>query len=128
MLPERSLVMDGEERAMRQAFIRHLVANLQCVSCGERYTRNDIYVLGHHEDVWVSAVVCNHCGTQGLVFATLQGADQFELTAKSDADERSALEQLPALSIDDVLDVHTLLRAFDGDVQALFTRTASQES
>ncbi len=114
--------MDGGERTMRQAFIRHLVANLQCVSCGERYTRNDIYVLGHHEDVWVSAVVCNHCGTQGLVFATLREGNQFEFAARSDADELAALQQLPPLSVDDVLDMHAFLRGFDGDMQTLFQK------
>lgn len=116
--------MDGEERTIRQAFIRHLVANLQCVGCGERYTRNDIYVLGHHEDVWVSAVVCNHCGTQGLVFATLRDDNEFELTTRADADEIAALQQLPPVSMDDVLDVHAFLKGFRGDVGALFEAEA----
>lgn len=114
--------MDGEERAIRQAFIRHLVATLQCVSCGERYTRNDIYVLGHHEDVWVSAVVCNRCGTQGLVFATQRAGNQFDMPS-SEAEELAALEQLPPLSIDDVLDMHAFLRDFEGDVHALFSES-----
>jgi len=111
--------MDGEERALRQAFIRHLVANLQCVGCGERYTRNDIYVLGHHEDVWVSAVVCNHCGTQGLVFATVREGNEFEFAAQADAEEIAALQHLPPLSMDDVLDVHAFLRDFKGDMRTL---------
>lgn len=119
--------MDGEERAMRQAFIRHLVATLQCVSCGERYTRNDIYVLGHHEDVWVSAVVCNRCGTQGLVFATLHDGNEFELASKPEADELATLKALPPLSMDDVLDVHAFLKSFGGDVQALFREARRQD-
>lgn len=116
--------MDGDERTMRQAFIRHLVANIQCVGCGERYGRNDIYVLGHHEDVWVSAVVCSRCGTQGLVFATLKDDEQFEVRPKSSADEVGSLQNLPGLSIDDVLDLHAFLKDFRGDVHALL-RTSS---
>lgn len=112
--------MDGEERAMRQAFMRHLVAHLQCVGCGERYTRNDIYVLGHHEDVWVSAVVCNRCGTQGLVFATLREDNEFEFTTRAEAEEMAHLQQLGPVSMDDVLDVHAFLKGFRGDVDALF--------
>ncbi len=119
--------MDGEERAMRQAFIRHLVAALQCVSCGERYTRNDIYVLGHHEDVWVSAVVCNSCGTQGLVFATLREGNQFEFASRPEAEELATLEQMPPLSIDDVLDVHAFLKGFAGDVRALFRESRHED-
>jgi hypothetical protein len=112
--------MSGDERGMRQAFIRHLVANLQCVGCGEKYVRNDIYVLGHHEDIWVSAVVCSRCGTQGLVFATLRDEEHFEITSESPADETVILEKMPVLSVDDVLDVHAFLREFRGDMHALF--------
>ena len=111
--------MSGDERGMRQAFIRHLVAKLQCVACGEKHVRNDIYVLGHHGDIWVSAVVCSHCGTQGLVFATLRDEEHFEVTSESAADEALVLEMMPVLSMDDVLDVHALLRDFRGDVHAL---------
>jgi len=112
--------MTENEHAMRQAFIRHLAANVQCVSCGQRYARSDIYVLGHHEDVWVSAVVCKRCGTQGLVFATVRGEEQFEVTSESRMEERAISEATPPLSIDDVLDVHAFLKDFQGDVEALF--------
>lgn len=114
--------MDGRERAMRQAFIRHLVANVQCVSCGERYGRSDIYVLGHHDDIWVSAVVCSRCGTQGLVFATVRGEGQLEVAWSAEREEIAAFEDLPALSIDDVLDMHALLKNFDGDMDDLLRR------
>ena len=119
--------MDGEERAMRQAFIRHLIANIQCVSCGERYARNDIYVLGHHEDVWVSAVVCSRCGTQGLVFASVREGEEVEVRQRGAAHELSP-EDLPALTIDDVLDVHAFLRDFQGDVNALFEQSPREDS
>ena len=110
--------MEADDRALRQAFIRHLVANIQCVACGERYGRNDIYVLGHHEDVWVSAVVCSHCGTQGLVFATLRSEEEFEVQRQP-----SAARSLP-LTIDDVLDMHALLKDHDGDLLTLLGAAA----
>jgi hypothetical protein len=119
--------MEGEERTMRQAFIRHLIANVQCVNCGERYARNDIYVLGHHEDVWVSAVVCSRCGTQGLVFATIREDERFDVRSKATAHELATLKKMPALTIDDVLDVHAFLKEFDGDVTALFEQSTSQD-
>lgn len=118
--------MDGEERAIRQAFIRQLVAALQCVSCGEKYSHNDIYVLGHHEDMWVSAVVCTRCGTQGLVFATLREGDKFE-PAKLEIEELAALQQLPPLSVNDVLDMHAFLKSFEGDVHDLFRQGRHQD-
>jgi len=119
--------MNGEDRAMRQAFIRHLIANIQCAGCGERYARNDIYVLGHHEDVWVSAVVCSRCGTQGLVFATVRDDEQFDVT-RSAARELAAFKQMPELTIDDVLDVHAFLKDFHGDVSTLFEESSRHES
>ncbi len=120
--------MNEDERTMRQAFIRHLVANIQCVSCGERYARNDIYVLGHHEDIWVSAVVCSRCGTQGLVFATLRGEEEFRVASESAVDELAAMRELPAFSIDDVLNMHEFLRDFHGDVNALFREGRHQDA
>lgn len=114
--------MNEKERALRQAFIRHLVVNIECANCGQGYARNDIYVLGHHEGVWVSAVVCSRCGTQGLVFATLQDEGQFDVISDLTPDEAEAFSSLPALSVDDVLDVHAFLREFDGDVEALFSK------
>ena len=118
-------MMDGQERAMRQAFIRHLVAKLQCSSCSSKYAPNDIYVLGHRDDVWVSAVFCSRCGTQGLVFATVLGG-QFELKSAALSDlteqEQALYARLPGLSADDVLDVHAFLRDFHGDVTGLWTR------
>lgn len=117
--------MEADERSIRQAFIRHLVANIQCVGCGERYGRKDIYVLGHHESVWVSAVICSRCGTQGLVFATLTTGAEFEVQATSEAEEAALLQALPELSIDDVLDVHAFLKSFSGDVKALFEAAGS---
>ena len=119
--------MDDEEQGMRQAFIHHLVANIQCANCGERYARNDIYVLGHHEDVWVSAVVCSRCGTQGLVFATLRSGSQFELQSKPETEEAGGSGVPPALSVDDVLDVHAYLRDFHGDVYALLREWSRQK-
>lgn len=119
--------MDGNERSMRQAFIRHLITNVQCVSCGERYARNDIYILGHHEDVWVSAVVCSRCGTQGLVFATVRGDERFDTTSRAAAHELAAFKKMPGLTIDDVLDVHAFLKDFTGDVHALFRESMRQD-
>jgi hypothetical protein len=119
--------MDGDERSTRQAFIRHLITNVQCVSCGERYARNDIYVLGHHEEVWVSAVVCSRCGTQGLVFATIRDDERFDTTSRAGAHDLAAFKKMPMLTIDDVLDVHAFLKAFDGDVAALFEASTCQD-
>lgn len=119
--------MDGSERPMRQAFIRHLVANTQCPGCGDGYLRNDIYVLGHHEDVWVAAVVCSRCGTQGLVFAMLRDQEHFEITNDIQSDEMAALAALPPLSIDDVLDLHQFLKDFHGDVDALLHQGERQD-
>lgn len=112
--------MEAEERALRQAFIRHLVTHVQCVGCGERYGRNDIYVLGHHEDVWVSAVICSHCGTQGLVFATLRSQEQFEVQSERQMDSEKISRHLPALTVDDVLDLHAFLKDYAGDMTSLF--------
>lgn len=119
--------MNGGKRAMRQAFIRHLISNVQCMSCGERYARNDIYVLGHHEGVWVSAVVCSRCGTQGLVFATVRDDERFDTTSRADAHDLAAFKKMPGLTIDDVLDVHAFLKGFDGDVDALLEASTRQD-
>lgn len=119
--------MSGDKNSMRQAFVRHLITNVQCASCGERYARNDIYILGHHEDVWVSAVVCGRCGTQGLVFAAVRDDEQFDTTSAAAAREQAAFRRMPGLTIDDVLDMHAFLKEFTGDVHDLFQGSARQD-
>ncbi|MCL6431390.1 MAG: hypothetical protein K6V36_11130, partial [Anaerolineae bacterium] len=64
---------------------------------------------------------------QGLVFATLTSDAEFEVQA-TEAEEAAMLQALPALSIDDVLDVHAFLRNFRGDVRALFEATETPDA
>ena len=108
--------MDSNEDAFGRLLIQRLVANIQCAVCGKPYVVDNVQILGHQDDLWISAVTCAHCRTQGLVFAVVREGDlESEVFSELTPDEFDALNGLEEISVDDVLDVHDFLRGFHGD-------------
>jgi len=113
--------MSAEFDSGRPLFIKHLIATIQCANCGAQYSLDDIHVLGHRGDLWVSAVVCRHCGTQGLIFAMVKDDEETaEVITDVDPEEMEVFRNLPEISMNEVLDMHLFLRDFDGDFSSLF--------
>ena len=104
----------------RPLYIKRLIATIQCANCGEKYSLNDIHILGHRGDLWVSAVVCGQCDTQGLIFAMVQDEEQIQVLADTDAEEEKIFDSLPEISMNDVLDMHLFLSGYCGDFSELF--------
>ena len=101
----------------RHLFIKHLIANVKCAVCHHQYEPDDIQVIEHHDDLWVLGIICSECRTQGLIFAVVREvpADS-EPVFESDDEVRADYEVMPVIDTDEVLDMHCLLRAFDGDI------------
>ncbi len=101
-------------------FVRQLLENIKCVVCSEPYDENDVTIMGQQDELWMLMVSCHHCGTQGIILAMVKEDEQVELLTDLGPDELERVHSLPAISSDDVLDVHCFLRDFDGDFVALF--------
>jgi hypothetical protein len=101
-------------------FIRHLIANVKCAVCQHQYEPGDIQIFERHAELWVLGVTCSECQTQGLIFAIIRevSADVVQ-SLESDEEEHSGLDTLPTIDKDEILDLHCLLRNFDGDMYDL---------
>lgn len=112
----REIAKIGE--AMDDKFIRKLLSNMKCGICGQRYERANINVLGHREDLWFLSVFCPSCKSQGLVAAVIKEGQPPELITDLTAGEQERLSA--AVDSDDLLNIHSFLREFDGDFVSLF--------
>lgn len=101
-------------------FVRQLIANIRCVVCSQKYGESDVFVMGRQDDVWMLMVSCPHCQTQGIILAMVKEDEQIEVITDLTPEELRRMEQMPAIDVDDVLDVHRFLRDFDGDFRELF--------
>ncbi len=101
-------------------FIRHLIANVKCAVCQHQYEPGDIQIFERHAELWVLGVTCSECQTQGLIFAIIRevSADVVQ-SLESGEEEHSELDTLPTIDKDEILDLHCLLRNFDGDMYDL---------
>ena len=121
--------MSTQENSGQPLFIKRLVANIECANCGTRYELGNIYIIGHRDDLWIAAVVCAQCGTQGLIFAMVSEDGTPDVIARDvSPEELREFEKLSTLTIDDVLDMHRFLEEYDGDLVSLLQETDTYES
>jgi hypothetical protein len=114
----------SDESHEKRELVKHLIASIPCAVCQHRYEPDDVRIVEHHGEMWIMAVTCEHCGTQGLVFALIQEGDKPDIVNELTSQEWARFREMPQIDADDVLDVHELLRDFDGDLVSLFESEA----
>lgn len=97
-----------------------LVTRLRCVECGRLYDPKDFAVVHRWQQVWVLSTRCRHCEEPCHVVVFMRLDAEPEPVVDLTPEEIRAAEQWPPITADDVLDVHMLLKEFDGDLEALF--------
>jgi len=121
--------MNVQDSSGQPFFIKRLVANIECANCGTQYELGNIHVIGHRGDLWITAVVCGQCGTQGLIFAMVKEERAAELTVRdASAEELLKFEELSSIGIDDVLDMHRFLKEYNGDLVSLLNDTETPQA
>ncbi len=121
MTPGETIMRKMDRNSPEYDFVRQLIANVKCAICSREYSEDDVAIMGQQDDVWMLMVSCQHCGTQGIILAMVkEDEEQVEVVTDLTAEELERMEGMPAIDIDDVLDVHRFLRDFDGDSQDLF--------
>jgi len=106
----------------KHRFIKYLIANIKCAICEEYYEQEDVRVVSHQEGLWVMTVTCENCHTQGLIFAMVKEGEVPEIISELTPSEWAIFEKMPQISTDDVLDIHELLRDFEGDLSDLLRK------
>ncbi len=110
--------MDND-RETRHFLIKHLITNIRCAVCSERYEPKDVQILGHQDDLWIMGVTCGHCHTQGMIFAVVREGEAPQVITEMTPEEMERLWELSPIGVDDVLDMHRLLRDYKGDFHGL---------
>jgi hypothetical protein len=101
--------------------LREEAKKFDCSVCGTNHTRSDIRVLGKVDAAWVVRVTCSTCRT---AFKLLVVVEEQKAAMTPVKEERPRASRRPPVTSDDVIDAHEALREFQGDVAALFKRTA----
>ncbi len=110
---------------MDDRFIKKLLSNMKCSVCGRHYEASNINVLGHRDNLWFISVYCPSCKSQGLVAAVVKEGKAPEII--SDLTEAEAGRYSALVDSDDVLNMHSFLKEFDGDFVSLLSDKAEGE-
>ena len=103
---------------MPEGFLKRLFSKVDCGICGQKYEPANIKVLDHEEGLWFLSVFCSSCGTQGLIAAVVQEGNIAEVA--TDYVGQDAPPEGEIVCVDDVLDMHNVLKEFNGDFSKLF--------
>ena len=108
--------LDEDEQ---RRLINRLVGQLRCVECGRLYPSEDFVLVHRWQDVWVLSTRCRRCEEPCHVVVFMHLAAEPEPVVDLTPEEAEVAGEWPPITGDDVLDVHVLLREFDGDLKAL---------
>jgi hypothetical protein len=108
-----------------ESSIKKVMTSAKCSSCGQRYEAENIEVLGHYEDMWFMSVFCVACRAQYLVTAVIDKECEAETVTDLSTAEVEKFRDVESLKVDEVLDMHSFLKKFDGDFSRLFSEEAA---
>ena len=107
---------------MEEKLIKRFMTSIKCSVCRQRYEVDNVKVLGHQEDLWFLSVFCSACQTQCLVAAVVKEGKAPKVTTDLTEAEWDKFKKMDKLTADEVLDMHSFLKSFDGDFSRLFSR------
>ncbi len=113
---------DAGNELDKYLFIKRIIASMHCAVCHNRYEEDDIQIVDHRDDIWIMSIVCKHCHTRGQVFALIKEYEDEVALTEMTADEWARFQEMPQIDDDEVLDVHQLLKNFEGDFVELLER------
>ncbi|HET7037805.1 MAG TPA: hypothetical protein VFI42_19175 [Thermomicrobiaceae bacterium] len=96
-----------------------------CSQCQTAYQLDDARIVGRTGNLWVLAIRCSCCDAQAFVAAVVGDHDDDDALEYLDDEALSEVVAeftSSAVTVDDVLDMHEFLDAFDGDFLSLFSR------
>lgn len=102
--------------------LREEAKKFDCSVCGTNHTRSDIRVLGKLDAAWIVRVTCSSCQTAFKLLVVVEEQPGGVSAGTTAPREARGARRRPPVTIDEVLDAHEALAAFEGDVSALFRR------
>ena len=100
---------------MHDELIEKIARRLKCTTCDRRYRTRDFELLDQKENVAVMCVECRFCHKQSVILAVVQRRRVQPLYSELEPQEWSWYNQLPPVSVDDVIEIHRRMQAYEGD-------------
>jgi len=107
---------------MEEKLIKRFMTSIKCSVCRQRYEEDNVKVLGHQEGLWFLSVFCSACQTQCLVAAVIKEGKVPRVTTDLTEAELAKFKKMDKLTADEILDMHSFLKSFDGDFSQLFSQ------
>jgi ribosomal protein S27E len=104
---------------MDERIVKKLMTSVKCTSCGQNYQMRDVKILGNHYSLYFLEVSCSSCHNRFLITAVINDKNTDSVSDLTDA-EFNKFKLSRTLNDDDVLDMHSYLKEFDGDFCGLF--------
>jgi hypothetical protein len=102
------------------------LATCACAACGQPYGESQVRLIAQREELFFVDLACPHCGSQAVAIVSIQLEDDMAVMEDRrlviTADGTGEAGSSPAISADDVLDIHALLATFDGDIEQLMAQ------
>ncbi len=105
----------------KRRLVLKLVTQLRCAGCNRSFKARDFELLDRRDDVWLLGVACPHCDVSAHVVVLMHLEAEPDLLMDLTPEERKEAATWPAITGDDVLDLHAFLREFDGDFESLLS-------
>ena len=121
--------MDTSEKQIKRIVLDRME---RCSVCHRGFEPDDVHVLSRKSDMWMLMVSCGECQARNFVAAVIGDGDAEEAQlalrrlgeehVRTRTDIEPEDEGVPGepVSVDDVIEIHQFLQAFDGDFKALF--------
>jgi hypothetical protein len=93
------------DTGLQRLLVTHLTTTVTCPECLSHYRHEDVMVIGHERSLWILAAVCSVCHTQGVVFVVVKDEVPADPLVELTPEEAAKFYQMPAISMDEVLDI-----------------------
>jgi hypothetical protein len=103
-------------------FIRDRARFYNCPVCGRSLKGCDVQVLSHEEERFHLQVTCAQCQVTFIVVLAIAGAAIGEMDEIEGVEGEAAAEPVAArepISVDEILDLHVMLKGFQGNLTDL---------
>jgi hypothetical protein len=105
---------------MEERIIKKLMTSVKCSNCGQNYQMRNVKIVGNHQAIWFLQVSCSACHSRYLITAVINQNENLDIVSDLTDAESSRFKIYCDLTADDVLDMHTFLKEFNGNFSGLF--------
>ena len=107
---------------MEEGVLKKLLTSIKCNICQQHYEADNIEVLGRKQGLWFLSAYCPVCQNRSLLAAVIKEDKVSEAVTDLTEAEIKKFKHVDKLTSDEVLDMHSFLKDFDGDFINLFNQ------